>query len=99
MANRLVGNTWIIDATGSLSTQPETKRSSLKIIGVGFYSIDSTATINIAMASNTTNILFPLATTATAKNFQLFNCGGDYISSDELNAITVTAGTAYLYLG
>jgi len=96
MANRLVGNVWIIDTVGALSTQPATGRSQLKINAIGFYAVDSTAVVNLALVSNTTNIVFPLRSSGVPANFEVKDVGGIYI--DELTAITVTAGTAYLYL-
>lgn len=96
MANRLVGNVWIIDTVGALSTQPSTGRSNLKVRSVGFYAIDTTAAVNLAMVANTTNIIFPLRTSISTPNFNVFEVSGVLV--DELTAITVTAGTAYLYL-
>lgn len=98
MANRLVGNTWIIDTTGALSTQPETRRGALRISGVGFYSLNTTSVVNIAASANTTNILFPLAADSHFPKFEVFAFAGESVTMEELNVITVTAGTAYLYL-
>lgn len=97
MANRLVGNTWIIDTVGLLSTQPVNGAGRFKVLAVGFYAINTTATINIAMSADTTNIVFPLATGVQGTSFNVFQTGGVYL--DQLNVITATAGTAYLYLG
>ena len=96
MANRKVGNTWIIDTNGALATQPATLRSLSKIAAIGFYSIDTTAVVKISLSSDTTNIVVPLATNINVANFNVFQYGGWYV--DELTAVTVTAGTAYLYL-
>ena len=97
MAIRQVGNVIIIDSVGLLSTQPATGRSGYDILAVGLYSVNSTAAVNIALAANTTNIIFPLAgSLSNVPNFSIFQLGK--VQVDELQVITVTAGTAYLYL-
>lgn len=96
MAIRQVGNTIIIDSVGLLGTQPATGRGGYDIQAIGFYSINTTSAINIALAANTTNIVFPMAGISNVPDFRIFQVGG--VQFDELSVITVTAGTAYLYL-
>ena len=96
MAIRQVGNVIIIDSVGLLSTQPATGRNGYDIKAIGFYSINTTAAINIALAANTTNIIFPLAGGINSPSYELYTF--DNLQVDELTVITVTAGTAYLYL-
>ena len=98
MANRIVGNVFIIDAAGTLDTQPSTGRSLLKVNAVGFLSINTTGRIRIASGTNTANVVIDFAAVPTAHNpaSQSIWTGG--INLEGLQAVTVTAGTAYLYL-
>ena len=99
MANRQVGNFWIIDTVGKLGTQPATGLRQSKVAAVGMLSLDTTGRIQIAMAANTTNLAFDLTSnlpTAHIPQFTVYRVGGVYI--DELQVITVTQGTAWLYL-
>lgn len=100
MANRLVGNFWIIDSVGKLGTQPATGLRQSKIGAVAFLSLDTTALIQIAMVANTTNIVFNLTTilpTSHLPCFTLSSLSPDFYV-DELQIITATQGTAWLYL-
>ena len=106
MANRRVGNTWIIDTVGALSSQPATGRGASKISSIGFYAIDTTAKIDIALLNgvDSSNIIFPLRSPMSPfgvgagqpPTFEVIQIGGVFF--DELNVNAVTAGTAFLYL-
>ena len=100
MANRQVGSFWIIDSVGKLGTQPATGLRQSKIAAVGFLSLDTTALIQVAMAANTTNIIFNFTTilpTAHLPCFTVSSLATDFYA-DEMQVITVTQGTAWLYM-
>lgn len=101
MAIRKVANVWIIDSVGKIGTQPSTGRGESKIAAVGFLSLDTTALVQIAMADNTSNIIFNFTTVLPTSHlpcYVLSSLSPDFYA-DELQVITVTQGTAWLYLG
>ena len=94
MANRLVGNTWILD-TASGNTLIPIHSGGMEVGAVTFWSLNSTGVCEISGA-NTTDVLVKLtnpnpddATVGIVLN------GIDF---DEIKLPTLTAGTAWIYL-
>lgn len=95
MANRIVGNIYIIDS--GLQNLAYTNH---KILSVGFYGTDSTATMTLTYASNTNDSIIAFGpSAATAKPWQEYaELGGVYVS-DTIRVLNLVAGTGWLYLG
>ncbi len=92
MANRIVGNVYIIDS-GSLAPIPFS--SGTKIASVIFWSSDSTGTLRLA-TENTANVIMHLSNPINVPNTIGAYIGGCY-ATNSLTVPTLTAGTAWIY--
>jgi len=93
MANRIVGNVYIIDTP----LQALTDGLNLKIKSVAFYSTDTTGELQIGTVANTANVLVHIRSNQ-AQPFTLPLYLGGVKLDNHLHINKVTAGTAWLYL-
>lgn len=101
MANRIIGNTYIIDSqTGiTASLQPGSAgwlQHQMKIISVAFWAADSASTFEMVYASNSGLTAIKLGAPDAGSTVDLHF--GEGINFEELRCKTLTTGTAWLYL-
>ena len=107
MANRIVGNIYIIDSQQA-ATVPLPWPSSAKIATVAFWSGDTSARLIMTMGGNSNNAVISmgqlvhaqaitsnLLTIGPATQFASFSPA---VYFDQLAVATLTAGTAWLYM-
>lgn len=93
MANRIVGNVYIIDSGQTLTGLEWGK--SLKIHSVQFYSTDTSGELILAFTSDTSNQFCHIRSNQSNPFTLPYYYGGVYV--DQLTPILVTAGTAFIY--
>ncbi len=95
MANRIVGNIYIIDS--GLQNLAYTNH---KLLAVGFFGSNSASTMTLTMASNTLDSIMAFAniTAGSASWHDYAQLGGVYVS-DTIRVLNLVAGTGWLYLG
>lgn len=105
MANRLVSNVYIIDsqlsATVPLPWGDPNNISKMRIISIGFYSLDTTAKMQICLNNSSHTVAqFGWIGSATTVNQQMqsINFGGPGVEWQQVFVPLLTAGTGYLYL-
>lgn len=102
MANRIVGNVYIIDSqTAGKPLIDGTSGAWLRsayISAIGFWAADTSGVFELAYRSDTTNVVFKLALEgATGTNgFSTMKFIGG-VRFEELTAKTLTAGTGWIY--
>ena len=95
MANRIVGNVYIID-TGSANGAIPWLRDA-KVASVAFWAADTTGEIIISTVDTTDVIVRLTASNNPASVSQLFLGGVNF--PDVIKIPTLTAGTAWIYFG
>lgn len=96
MANRIVGNTLIIEATGDL-TFPGGGNDA-KILNIAFWSSDSTGRLVLVSQADTSDVIVQLGNPVNDDATVHENYGsGKYFG--KLTATVVTAGTGYINFG
>ena len=94
MANRIVGNVYIIDtATGNDAIDFGGGKAHVETIW--FKSTNTTSTIVFTGANTATDIVLPILTDVNVPNTKDHHCG---IDVDTLKVPTLTAATAYLLM-
>lgn len=106
MANKFVGNLLIIDSAGPANSlivgSASWPQHQAKIKSVVFWGANTTSTLELVTASDTSNVVImltpqtaptPSAGTTVEINF------GEGINFEELRCRTLTAGTAWVYFG
>lgn len=93
MANRIRGRVYIIDsATINLDYIP------MQITGIGFYGVDTTARLNLVLASDTRDSIVAFAPDVLGGNpWSKFYPMGGWMVSDTLRVLTLIAGTGWIY--
>jgi len=91
MANRIVGNVYIIDTVGDLDGP-----DNLKINSIAFWSTDSTGALILCVKATSANELVKLNNNQNQAFTVPLHLGGVYLK--DVNVKTLTAGTAWLYL-
>ena len=95
MANRIVGNVYIIDSGQTLTGLPWSN-AGYNIQSAVFYATDTTGEIVLAEAADTTNVLIRIRSNQNQPfTFPLYLGGCRF---ERLTPILVTAGTCFLYL-
>lgn len=94
MANRIVGNVYIIDSANGNTAIPWL--DGTKIATITFWSSDSTGKLQITGAS-TADVLFQVTNPVNVPNTVGAYLGGNYFK-DVVKILTLTAGTAWVYL-
>jgi hypothetical protein len=93
MANRIVGNVYIVDSsTGNVAMSWPSKA---KIGSVAFWSTNTTGEV-IFTGADTTNVVIRLANPNNAATTVGLYLGG--VNYTEMKVPTLTAGTAWFYL-
>ena len=95
MANRIVGNIYILDS--GLQTL---NYLNLKLMGVGFYGANTTAALVLTLASDTRDAIVAIGPNVIGAGAwsAYVPLGGVYVS-DTIRVLNLTAGTGWLYLG
>ena len=96
MANRIVGNTYILDTSSANVALPWNSGSRIKAINVWF--ADSSGVVQLS-GSNTSNFVFHAVHPANNNADQSFNYVLNGATFDEMKAPIITAGTAWVYFG
>ena len=100
MANRIVGNIYIIDSqTGAASSLQPGSASWLDnklVTAFAFLSADTTATFELVFASQTDATAVFLSNQSNIRN-TTWSSFGDACYFRELRCKTLTAGTGYIY--
>ena len=93
MANRIVGNVYIIDsATINLDYL------SARIRGVALYGTDSTSRLTLTYASSVSDSIVALGNQINSPGLSGISVGGDgFAVADTMRVFTLTAGTGYIY--
>jgi len=91
MANRIVGNVYIVDAVGSLED------IDLSIYSIAFYSTDTTGELMVSSYANTANVLVHIRNNQTQPFTLPLYLGGSHLD-DRLTINRCTAGTAFFYM-
>lgn len=96
MANRLIGNVYIIDSALNNVSLPW--NSGSKIMSIALWSADSTGVV-IFTGADTTNVVARISGPRDSNLAQSSDryLGGVYF--DEMKVPTLTAGTAWIYFG
>lgn len=94
MANRIVGNVYIIDTVTGNTELPWL--SGAKVGTITFWSSDSTGSLQIS-GINTTNILFRVSNPVNVPNTVGAYLGGCFVNN-VVKIQAVTAGTAWIYM-
>ncbi len=105
MANRIVGNVYIIDsqmgAGAALIIGSPAWPKNAFIQAIGFWASSTASVWEMVFASNTAACCWKLAPetspTPSAGTFVSMNLGG--VSFDELRCKTLTTGTGFIYFG
>lgn len=99
MANRIRGNVIIVDSAASTVaiTTPGDK-SNIEIIGIAFWSLNSTGLLEIADATSSSDIVVKLSNPVNGPATVWSNFSGMW-SGKEMRINTLTVGTAWIYLG
>ncbi len=94
MANRLVGNVYIIDS-GTINLVWPTNAA---VAGFTLYGTDSTSRMNITYASNISDSVVSLANPVNTPQLVGVSFGVNGVHFDQqLRVNTLTAGTGYIY--
>lgn len=95
MANRIVGNIYIID-----SGLQNLSYINHKLLAVGFYGANSASTMTLTMVSSTLDAIVAFAniTAGSASWADYAQLGGVYVS-DTIRVLNLVAGTGWLYMG
>lgn len=93
MANRIVGNVYIID-----STLTNLSYLFAKIRGVALYGTDSTSRLTITYVSSTADAIFALGNQINSPGTTGITFGGDgFTVADTMRVLLLTAGTGFIY--
>ena len=92
MANRIVGNVYIVDSAAIALTDGQT----LKIASIAFYSTDTSGEFKIVSQANTANALIHIRNNQNQPFTLPLFLGGMYL--ENLRVQTCTAGTGWFYL-
>lgn len=92
MANRIIGNVYILDT--SSGNVPLPLPSKARVSAVKFWSTDTTGLMRLS-AANTTDIVVELANSQDDDNTVGIYLGG--VEFTDLKLPTLTAGTAWVY--
>ena len=92
MANRLVGNVYIVDSALNFVALPWNQGARVKSISAWF--LNATGEVNFTDA-NTADVLVRLTAPNTGAGYNTVYLGG--ICFDNLKVPTLTAGTAWIY--
>ncbi len=94
MANRIVGNIYILDTNTSNLAFPNT----MKITNVALYGIDTTSRLILTYAATTTDVIFALANQSHFPGNVEIHMGGDgFYVNEQLRVQSLVAGTGYIY--
>ena len=93
MANRIVGNVYIIDTGSANIALPWL--SGTRISCIAFWSSDTTGTLRLT-GSNTTNTIAYFSNPTNVPNTVGAYLGG--VNFKEMKVPTLTAGTAFIYM-
>lgn len=95
MANRIVGNVYIIDSAQTLTGLPWSN-AGYNIQSAVFYGTDTSGEIVLADSADTRNTMIRIRSNqATPFSFPIYLGGCRF---NQLTPIVVTAGTCFLYL-
>ena len=94
MANRLVGNTYIIDS-GQTLTGLSWPGGGMKLHSVMFYATDTSGELKLAFTANTADLLVHVRSNQSQPFTLPYYFGGCYVQ--QITPILVTAGTAFLH--
>ncbi len=98
MANRIVGNTYIIDTASGNTALPWPSKA--KIMAINLFSTDTSGRVEFT-ASDTTDVVIKIAHTGDhfVDNDGVTSIYLGGVTFDEMKVPVLTAGTAWVYFG
>lgn len=96
MANQIIGNVLIVDS-GTINLQFPGDGNQALVKSIAFWGANTTGSFQLAYQSNSATVVINMASPIDVANLTYISFGdGQYF--DKLRAVTVTAGTGYIYL-
>ena len=95
MANRIRGNTIILDAAAAVPF-PGSGRE-VRCAGIAFWASDSTGTMVLAETNSTSDVMIIMASPINSPNMTRLDFAAP-VTFNPLTVNTLTAGTAWLYM-